>query len=48
VFRVDDGPQEADGYQWWHLVAPYDENRAGWAVVNYLSPLPKPAISPTP
>ena len=40
VFQVVDGPQQADGYIWWHLRAPYDKNRAGWAVANYLSPLP--------
>ncbi len=41
VFRVTEGPQEADGYLWWHLEAPYDPNRSGWAVGNYLSPLPE-------
>jgi hypothetical protein len=37
VFRVDDGPRDADGYTWWYLVAPFDENRRGWAVSNYLA-----------
>jgi hypothetical protein len=37
VFQVRDGPKESDGFTWWYLVAPYDENRNGWAVQNYLS-----------
>ena len=37
IFRLDDGPRDADGYTWWLLVAPADETRQGWAVVNYLS-----------
>lgn len=37
VFRVQDGPREADGYTWWHLVGPFDEARNGWAVANYLT-----------
>lgn len=36
VFQVKDGPTEASGIEWWYLVAPYDENRAGWAASNYL------------
>jgi hypothetical protein len=36
VFRVADGPQEADGYTWWQLVSPFDESVQGWAVSNYL------------
>ncbi len=36
VFRVDDGPREIDGYTWWYLVGPFDENRKGWAVSNFL------------
>jgi hypothetical protein len=42
VFKITDGPQEADGYTWWHLVAPYDEQRQGWAVANYLSAIANP------
>jgi hypothetical protein len=42
VFEVRDGPQEVDGYTWWYLVAPYDENRAGWAASDYLSVVPGP------
>ncbi len=41
VFQVVDGPQIADDYTWWHLVAPYDPQREGWAVANYLSVLPE-------
>lgn len=36
VFQIVDGPQQADGYTWWHLSAPYDQTRSGWAVSNYL------------
>lgn len=42
VFQVRDGPQEANGYIWWYLVAPYDESRAGWAAANFLSVVPPP------
>ncbi len=28
TFMVKDGPQQADGYTWWYLVAPYDSTRA--------------------
>ncbi len=37
VFEIIDGPQEADGYIWWHLVAPNDATISGWAVANYLA-----------
>lgn len=42
VFEVRDGPQQADGYTWWYLVAPYDESRAGWAAAAFLTPIPPP------
>ena len=42
VFQVRDGPQEANGYTWWYLVAPYDESRAGWAAANFLAVVPPP------
>ena len=42
VFLVRDGPQTADGYTWWYLVAPYDENRAGWAAADFLAVVPSP------
>jgi hypothetical protein len=42
VFEITAGPQEADGYTWWYLTAPYEEARAGWAVANYLQPIQNP------
>jgi hypothetical protein len=36
VFKVEDGPVEVDGYSWWYLVGPFDPNRKGWGVVDYL------------
>lgn len=42
VFVVEQGPQEADGYVWWYLVGPYDAERRGWAVANYLQVVQKP------
>jgi len=42
VFLVDNGPEQADGYIWWHLTASYDATRDGWAVQDYLSAIPSP------
>lgn len=42
TFQVKDGPQEADGYTWWYLVAPYDNTRAGWAAADFLAVVPSP------
>ncbi len=42
TFKITDGPQEADGYTWWHVVAPYDETRAGWAASEFLTVVPAP------
>jgi hypothetical protein len=42
IFVVKDGPQIADGFTWWYLVAPYDETRAGWAAADYLAGVPAP------
>ena len=36
VFKVVGGPVVSDGYTWWQLEAPLDENRSGWAAENYL------------
>jgi len=46
TFLVKDGPQQADGYTWWYVVAPYDSTRAGWAAANYLAVVPAPTPSP--
>jgi hypothetical protein len=42
IFLVDDGPQEQDGYSWWRLEAPYDQDRSGWAVSSYLEAVVSP------
>ena len=42
VFQITKGPQQADGYTWWYLTAPYDQQRSGWAAQKYLSVLPQP------
>ena len=42
VFRVNGGPVNSDGYRWWYLVNPYDNNKAGWGVANYLRSLDLP------
>jgi hypothetical protein len=42
TFKVTDGPQQADGYTWWRVVAPYDETRAGWAASEFLAVVPPP------
>jgi hypothetical protein len=36
VFQIEDGPVEADGFEWWYLVNPYDTAKQGWAVSTYL------------
>lgn len=42
VFQIREGPRDADGYTWWFVVAPYDENVQGWAVSNYLAVVQNP------
>ena len=42
VFHVEDGPQDADGYTLWYIVAPYDASRAGWAASAFLIVVPPP------
>jgi len=42
VFKIEAGPQEADGYIWWYLVAPFEVDRKGWAVSNYLEIVQNP------
>jgi hypothetical protein len=46
TFVVKDGPQQADGYTWWYLVAPYDSTRAGWAAADFLAVVPPPSPAP--
>ncbi len=36
VFEVREGPVESDGYDWWYLSNPYNAEKEGWAVSNYL------------
>ena len=36
VFELGNGPNEVDGYEWWYLVNPYNPEKSGWAVANYL------------
>lgn len=42
IFQVIDGPQEANGYTWWYLSAPYDATRIGWAVSDFLEAISSP------
>jgi len=42
VFQVTEGPENADGYTWWYLTAPYDSSKKGWAVANYLAVIQNP------
>jgi len=37
VFKIIGGPIQLGDYIWWQLIAPYDENRQGWAVSDFLS-----------
>lgn len=37
VFALVDGPQNADGLEWWKLEDPNDPSRVGWAARNYLT-----------
>jgi hypothetical protein len=46
AFQVTDGPKTADGFTWFYLVAPYDKQRAGWAVSNYLTIIQQPQSTP--
>lgn len=42
VFEIRDGPIESDGFVWWYLVTPVDENRTGWAAADFLSLVANP------
>lgn len=48
VFLVKDGPQDADGFTWWYLEAPYDPGRSGWAASAYLAIVTQPVETPVP
>jgi hypothetical protein len=37
VFKVIGGPIQSGDYEWWQLVAPYDQSRQGWAAGEYIS-----------
>lgn len=36
VLEVREGPRQSDGYEWWLLSNPYNSDKEGWAVANYL------------
>jgi len=42
VFKVKDGPIQADDRTWWYLEAPYDISRTGWAASDYLTVVAPP------
>ena len=42
IFQVVDGPEEADGYIWWYILAPYDNTRIGWAASDFLEAVTSP------
>ena len=42
IYQIEDGPKESDDYVWWYLVAPFEPNRNGWAVSNYLQVVQEP------
>ncbi|MBN2146566.1 MAG: hypothetical protein JW726_04220 [Anaerolineales bacterium] len=42
VYQVTDGPRQGDGYTWWYMVDPYDQNPQGWAVQDYLAVIQNP------
>ncbi len=42
IFKIEAGPEQVDDYTWWYLVAPFDPDRIGWAVSNYLEAVQEP------
>jgi hypothetical protein len=42
IFKIEAGPEQANDYTWWYLVAPFDPDRNGWAVSNYLEAVSEP------
>jgi hypothetical protein len=42
IFKIEAGPEQANDYIWWYLIAPFDPDRSGWAVSNYLEAVQEP------
>ena len=42
VFEISEGPQDADGLNWWLIVGFYDRQRSGWAAANFLEVIQEP------
>lgn len=40
-FLVIDGPNRADGFNWWKLRSEKDSSRNGWAAADYLAVIPE-------
>jgi hypothetical protein len=40
-FLVVDGPQRADGFNWWKLKSAKDAGRTGWAAADFLAVVPE-------
>jgi len=39
---IDDGPNEIDGYIWWHVKSSTDATISGWGVADYMVNISKP------
>lgn len=39
-FLVKDGPRQAQGYTWWYIIDPADQNRFGWAIEDNMQVVP--------
>jgi hypothetical protein len=39
-YTLIEGPQEADGEEWWHIQDPNNPNNDGWAVRRFLTVVP--------
>jgi hypothetical protein len=37
TFLVEDGPRTGDGYVWWYISDPDDDDRSGWAVEDFMT-----------
>lgn len=48
VFKVVEGPTDADSYTWWKLEAPYDSTRTGWAAATFLQVIDLQETTATP